>query len=163
MTDPTSRQTGRPIETIQQLSDNNLRTESNVRSQVSEWARYLDILTDWLAGWLTDQPSVVTWLRLRSVVPVQNDRWAWSIWWDENWQGKWKYKKTQCHAVYHKSHMTRSRFETTMGAMWVIAWVVTRPTVKYYNYWNEIKKWPFALNIYFIYLYIHCFTNSLVN
>jgi hypothetical protein len=46
-----SRQRGRSIET--RLSENTLRTESNVWSQVPEWARYLDILTDW--------PSVVTW------------------------------------------------------------------------------------------------------
>jgi hypothetical protein len=48
MTEPTSRQRGRPTETRQQLSDNNLRTEStsNIRSLVSEWARYLDVLTD---------------------------------------------------------------------------------------------------------------------
>jgi hypothetical protein len=37
---------GGPTETRQQLSDNNLRTESNIWSQVPEWARYLDILTD---------------------------------------------------------------------------------------------------------------------
>jgi hypothetical protein len=58
MTDPTSRQRGRHTEIRQQLSENNLRTESNIWSQVPEWARYLDILTDW--------PSVATWLRLRS-------------------------------------------------------------------------------------------------
>jgi hypothetical protein len=46
MTDPTSRQRGRPTETRQQLSDNNLWTESIIWSQVPEWARYLDILTD---------------------------------------------------------------------------------------------------------------------
>jgi hypothetical protein len=46
MRDPTSRQRGRPTETRQQLSDNTLRTESNIYSQVSEWARYLDILTN---------------------------------------------------------------------------------------------------------------------
>jgi hypothetical protein len=57
MTEPTSRQRGRPTETRQQLSGNNLRTESNIWSQVPEWTRYLDILTDW--------PSVVKWLRLR--------------------------------------------------------------------------------------------------
>jgi hypothetical protein len=57
MTDPTSRQRGRPTETRQQLSENNLRTESNIWSQVPEWARYLDILTDW--------SSVLMWLQLR--------------------------------------------------------------------------------------------------
>jgi hypothetical protein len=45
MTDPTSRQRGRLTETRQQLSHNNLRTESNIWSQVSEWAQYFDILT----------------------------------------------------------------------------------------------------------------------
>jgi hypothetical protein len=48
MTDPTSRQRGRLTETRHQLSDKNLRTESNIWSEVPEWARYLDILTDWL-------------------------------------------------------------------------------------------------------------------
>jgi hypothetical protein len=57
MTDPTSRQRGRPTKTKQQLLDNNIRTESNIWSQVPEWARQLDIRADWL--------SVVTWLRLR--------------------------------------------------------------------------------------------------
>jgi hypothetical protein len=57
MKNPTSRQRGRPTKTIQQLSENNLRTESNIWSQVPEWARYLDILTD--------RPSVVKWLTLR--------------------------------------------------------------------------------------------------
>jgi hypothetical protein len=89
MTDPTSRQRGRPTETIQQLSENNLRTESNISSQVPEWARYLDILTVsckvtstgkfrqsisgrksqggldaktyWLTDWPTDRQSVVKW------------------------------------------------------------------------------------------------------
>jgi hypothetical protein len=46
MTDPTSRQRRRPIETKQQLSDNKLSTESNIWSQVPEWARNLDILAD---------------------------------------------------------------------------------------------------------------------
>jgi hypothetical protein len=46
MIDPTSRQKGRPTETRQQILENNLRTESNISSQVPEWARYLDILTD---------------------------------------------------------------------------------------------------------------------
>jgi hypothetical protein len=45
MTDPTSRQRGRPTETRQQISDNNGQTESNIWSQVPEWARHLDILT----------------------------------------------------------------------------------------------------------------------
>jgi hypothetical protein len=44
MTHPTSRQRGRPKKTRQ--LDNNLRTEGNIWSQVPEWARYLDILTD---------------------------------------------------------------------------------------------------------------------
>jgi hypothetical protein len=46
MTDPTSRQRGRPKKTRQQISEINLRTESNIWSQVPEWARYLDIMTD---------------------------------------------------------------------------------------------------------------------
>jgi hypothetical protein len=56
MTDPTSRQRGRPKKTRQQLSDNNLQAESNIWWQVPEWARYRDIMTDW--------PSVVMWLSL---------------------------------------------------------------------------------------------------
>jgi hypothetical protein len=44
MTDPTSRHRGRSTETRQQISENNLRTESNIWSQVPELARYLDIL-----------------------------------------------------------------------------------------------------------------------
>jgi hypothetical protein len=56
MTDATSCQRGSPTDVKQQLSENNLRTESNIRSQVPEWARYLDKLTDW--------PSFVVWLRL---------------------------------------------------------------------------------------------------
>jgi hypothetical protein len=39
-------QGGRPTEARQQLSDKNLRTESNIWSQVPKWDRYLDILTD---------------------------------------------------------------------------------------------------------------------
>jgi hypothetical protein len=46
MIDSTSRQRGRPTETRQQLSENNIRTESNIWPQVPEWARYFDILTD---------------------------------------------------------------------------------------------------------------------
>jgi hypothetical protein len=46
MTDPTSRQRGRPTKTRQQISENNLPTDSNIWSQVPEWARYLDIMTD---------------------------------------------------------------------------------------------------------------------
>jgi hypothetical protein len=56
MTDPTSRQRGHTTKTRQQISENNLRTHSNIWSQVPEWARYLDIMTDW--------PSVVMWLWL---------------------------------------------------------------------------------------------------
>jgi hypothetical protein len=48
MTDPTSRQRGRRTETRQQRSENNHRTQNNIWSQVLEWARHLDILTDWL-------------------------------------------------------------------------------------------------------------------
>jgi hypothetical protein len=44
MTDPASRQGGRPTETRQQLSDNNFRTESNIWTQVPELARQLDVL-----------------------------------------------------------------------------------------------------------------------
>jgi hypothetical protein len=61
MTDPTYHQRGRPAETRQQLSENNLRTESNIWSQAPEWARYLDIRAD--------RPSVVAWLRLRTKCP----------------------------------------------------------------------------------------------
>jgi hypothetical protein len=56
MIDPTSRQKGHPTETRQQLSDINFQNGSNIWSQVPEWARYQDIMTDW--------PSVVTWLWL---------------------------------------------------------------------------------------------------
>jgi hypothetical protein len=31
-----------------------------------------------------------------SIVPVPDDRWVWSIWWNENWQGKPKYLKKTC-------------------------------------------------------------------
>jgi hypothetical protein len=54
--------------TRQQISENNLRTDSNIWSQVPEWARYLDIMTDW--------PSVVMWLwlllKLRGLSPLVN-------------------------------------------------------------------------------------------
>jgi hypothetical protein len=46
------------LKTRQQISENNLRTERNIWSQVPEWDRYLDIMTDW--------PSVVMWLWLDS-------------------------------------------------------------------------------------------------
>jgi hypothetical protein len=49
--DPSSRH--RNTETKPQHSDSNLPTGSNIWSQVPEWARHLDILTDW--------PSVVMW------------------------------------------------------------------------------------------------------
>jgi hypothetical protein len=55
MTDPTSHQRGCPTKTKHQLSDNNIWTESNMWSQVQEWARRLDVQADW--------SSVVTWLR----------------------------------------------------------------------------------------------------
>jgi hypothetical protein len=45
ITDPASRQRGHLTETRQQISENNLRTESNNWSQVLEWARYFDVLT----------------------------------------------------------------------------------------------------------------------
>jgi hypothetical protein len=61
MTDSTSRQRGHPTETRQQLSENNLRTE---------WARYLDILTDRL--------SVVTLLRLRQKYSTRFNKPNWS-------------------------------------------------------------------------------------
>jgi hypothetical protein len=51
MTDPTSRQRGRRKKDKTAISENSFRTESNIWSQVTEWARYLDILTD--------RPSVV--------------------------------------------------------------------------------------------------------
>jgi hypothetical protein len=68
MTDPTSRQRGRPTDTRQQLSDNNLRTESNIWWLVPEWARYLDILTDWLtvSGKVTSTstPRLITYVQV---------------------------------------------------------------------------------------------------
>jgi hypothetical protein len=42
---------GHPTETRQQLSDDNIRTESNIWPQIPKWARHLDIL----AGWLVSQ------------------------------------------------------------------------------------------------------------
>jgi hypothetical protein len=44
--DSSSRQRGSPTDTRQQLSQNNLRTESNICSQIPVSARYLDIMTD---------------------------------------------------------------------------------------------------------------------
>jgi hypothetical protein len=43
---PSSRQRGRPTETRQQLPNSNVPTGSNIWSQVPEWARHEDILTD---------------------------------------------------------------------------------------------------------------------
>jgi hypothetical protein len=51
-TDPTSRQRGRSTETRQQISDRII-----IWSQVPQWARHQDVLTDW--------PLVVTWLHLQ--------------------------------------------------------------------------------------------------
>jgi hypothetical protein len=48
MTDPTSRQRGRPKKTRQQISGKK-PSDSNIWSQVSEWAQYLDIMTDRLS------------------------------------------------------------------------------------------------------------------
>jgi hypothetical protein len=47
----------RCTKTILQFSDSDIPTGSNIWSQVPEWARHLDIVSDW--------PPVVTWLRLR--------------------------------------------------------------------------------------------------
>jgi hypothetical protein len=30
------------------------------------------------------------------VVPAPDDEWVWSIWWNENWQGKLKYSEETC-------------------------------------------------------------------
>jgi hypothetical protein len=30
------------------------------------------------------------------IVPAPDDRWVWSIWWNENWQGKQKYSEKTC-------------------------------------------------------------------
>jgi hypothetical protein len=56
--DPSSRQRGRPTETRPQFPGSNVPTGSNIWSQVPEWARHQDILTDWLTDWLTDRPTV---------------------------------------------------------------------------------------------------------
>jgi hypothetical protein len=32
----------------------------------------------------------------RPVVPAPDDRRVWSIWWNENWQGKQKYTEKSC-------------------------------------------------------------------
>jgi hypothetical protein len=45
--DPSCRQRGRPAETRLRVSDSNLPTGSNIWSEVPEWARHQDILTDW--------------------------------------------------------------------------------------------------------------------
>jgi hypothetical protein len=76
---PISRQRGRPTEKIQQFSENNLRTESNIWSQVPEWARYVDILADW--------PSVVMWLRLPGWGSLRWDSkvWLWVLCDSEHW------------------------------------------------------------------------------
>jgi hypothetical protein len=58
------RQRGRPKKTRQQISENNLRTESNIWSKVPEWARYLHIMTEW--------PSVVMWLWLCRIISHLN-------------------------------------------------------------------------------------------
>jgi hypothetical protein len=30
------------------------------------------------------------------IVPARDDRWIWSVWWNENWQGKVKYSEKTC-------------------------------------------------------------------
>jgi hypothetical protein len=70
-TDVTYRQRGRPTVTRQQNSD-----RFNVWSQVPQWARHQDVLTDW--------PLVVTWLQL------QKNRTAVSsqlVWCSDVWGG----------------------------------------------------------------------------
>jgi hypothetical protein len=40
-------------------------------------------------------------------VPVKDDRWVWSIWWNENWQGKPKYlEKTRPSATLSTTNPT---------------------------------------------------------
>jgi hypothetical protein len=95
MTDPTSHQRGRPTETRQQISENNLRTESNIWSQVPEWAWNLDILTD--------RPSVVMWLRLwlqlqAQISPPRHTDWLSVIMW----------LQLKLHQI---SHLCRSRLK----------------------------------------------------
>jgi hypothetical protein len=44
--DPSSHQRGHPTETRPEISDSNLPTGSNIWSQVPEWARHQNVLTD---------------------------------------------------------------------------------------------------------------------
>jgi hypothetical protein len=58
----TDRRQTRPLvrEGSPQRQHSNFQTEYNIWSRVPEWTWFHDILTDWLTDW----PSVVTWLWL---------------------------------------------------------------------------------------------------
>jgi hypothetical protein len=64
ITEPTSRQRGHPTGTRLQLSENNLRTESNIWSQVPEWT---------LTYWLTDWPTVCCKLTSKCTVVKRDE------------------------------------------------------------------------------------------
>jgi hypothetical protein len=63
MTDPTSRQRGRP-----QMTRQKLKKKTDLWSKVPDWARHQDLLTDWL--------SVVMW------------RWRWPGWGSLKWDSQ---------------------------------------------------------------------------
>jgi hypothetical protein len=66
------------------------------------WIRYVDIFLVSCSGMRLSPlgRSATNW----PIVPAPDDRWIWSIWWNENWHGN--RNVLQCHCIHHKSHMT---------------------------------------------------------
>jgi hypothetical protein len=90
---PSARQRGSPTETRPQISDSNVPTGSNIWSQVPEWARNRDTLTDWpIVSRKVTSASTSGWICVKTKSRPQ------STWF-----------RALTHAVTHKYTQVRTR------------------------------------------------------
>jgi hypothetical protein len=102
--------------------------------------------TDHICWWLKWRSSVssflVSWGGVRlsplgmpaanwPTVPAMDDRWVWSISWNENWQGKPKYSEETCPSATLSTtypDLTWDQTRATMeGSRWLTAWAMAWP------------------------------------
>jgi hypothetical protein len=159
-----------------------LRVITESRLQLSVWARLLTkeihfssykyefFCLYFFISWGGVRPSRVgTSVTNWPFVPVPDDKWVWSIWWNENWHGKPKYsRENRPNATLSITNPTwpdlgsnpssRGRKLSYDTAMSVLI-VQTSAYIKYVSEVMVRSLQSLFLYPYFLYLYITYFSN----